>query len=123
MQIIRIWSGLLLFIFIAELGAKGLLLLVYELRLDYYSVELCTRKEVENNSCKGMCHLSKEIKMEEEREKEQGHAFNVKYDFLFLAFAYEAKIQSLTIIEAPQRSKTLFLRCGFPISVFHPPLA
>lgn len=65
--------------------SRTILLLDYELRQDYIANFLCEKKDIPNNSCHGACHLKKELKAQNEQERNQGNSFLAKFELNSLA--------------------------------------
>ncbi|MBK9636745.1 MAG: hypothetical protein IPO63_02620 [Bacteroidetes bacterium] len=80
-----IFSFLLIMVFLIGSISRSILLLDYELRQDYFASVLCEKKEVPNNTCKGGCHLNKELKAQDEQERKQGSDSQVKFEMNSLA--------------------------------------
>ncbi len=122
---LRILAGYILITsLLLQTGFKSLLLLHYELKKDYFAKELCEKKDIPDNCCKGTCYLNKEIKEQDERENSQGPIVNVKYEigvfdistanFIF----YHEYSQTLIIADKPASLST-----GYLSKLLRPPLA
>ena len=74
---------ILLFVMIFETSGKTALLINFELRRDYFAKELCVKKDIPDNCCKGSCQLTKEIKEQDERETKSFPLVQVKSELLF----------------------------------------
>ncbi len=48
--------------------SKSILVLNYVIQKDYFAKELCEKKSIPGNCCKGKCELYKEIKEDNKRE-------------------------------------------------------
>ena len=77
-------SWLLLLLMIISVSAKTLLFVDYELREEYYARNFCIKKDIPGNCCKGSCHLSKELKTQEERETRSFPAPAFKLEVVFI---------------------------------------
>lgn len=65
----RLTSILFLIVLLIYVNKPLLPLLEYYLFKDYIAKNLCVEREVENNSCKGCCHLEKQLEAVTESEK------------------------------------------------------
>ncbi|MBN8695618.1 MAG: hypothetical protein J0L87_03720 [Bacteroidetes bacterium] len=57
---------------------KVFILLNFELNRDYIAKSLCVKKDIPNNSCKGKCHLKKELDKEEKKEQSPANPIKEK---------------------------------------------
>jgi hypothetical protein len=48
--------------------STGIIFLNFQIQKDFISKNLCAKKTVNNNSCKGSCHLKKQLKENESKE-------------------------------------------------------
>ncbi len=59
----------------------------FELNRSYIANNLCVKKDVKNNTCKGSCHLKKQFdKTEEQEQKQLPQSHKVNLDFLFCQY-------------------------------------
>lgn len=56
--------------------SKIMILVNFQINKEYISKNLCVQKDVEDNCCKGSCHLKKQL--DEEEKKEQSPASSLK---------------------------------------------
>jgi hypothetical protein len=50
---------------------KVYIIIDFKINQDDIAKNLCVKKEIENNTCQGSCHLKKELKEAEEQEQKQ----------------------------------------------------
>jgi hypothetical protein len=60
---------LILCAFSLQVSAKSVIFLHYWVNKAYIAQNLCEKKEIKNNACQGSCHLNKELKKQDEKEK------------------------------------------------------
>ena len=77
-------SWILLMLMLVSVSAKTILFLDYELRADFYAKNYCVKKDIPDNCCKGSCHLSKELKEQDDREAKSFPSINMKLDIVFI---------------------------------------
>lgn len=87
-------SWILLLLMLVSVSAKTILFLDYEMRADYYAKNFCIKKDIPDNCCKGSCHLTKELKEQDEREAKSFPSLNIKLDVVFIKNE-QSKISSL----------------------------
>jgi hypothetical protein len=107
---------------ICQSFSKVLVLMNFQLHKDYIANNLCLKKQVKNNHCKGSCHLKKELDKEE--KKEQGPAGNLKDLKEFQGFCQHQKLfsfipeQNISINFVPYKIPNTI---STSYSIFHPP--
>jgi hypothetical protein len=74
---------ILLFVMIFETSGKTMLLLSFEMNRDFIAKELCVKKDIPDNCCKGSCQLTKELKEQDERESKSFPSVVVKSEVMF----------------------------------------
>lgn len=67
----RVLSILLLMVILSPSLTKLWIAVDFKINQDFIAKELCVKKEVENNTCQGTCHLKKELKKAEEQGQKQ----------------------------------------------------
>lgn len=116
-----VWILLLVMIF--ETSGKTALLINFELHRDYFAKELCIKKDIPDNCCKGSCQLTKEIKEQDERESKSFPALQVKSELLFFE-TKESKLHFfMAISELPFNELCSPLMTGHKGDVIKPPIA
>jgi hypothetical protein len=91
---------------------------------DKIAKTLCIQKEMKNNQCNGNCYLSKQLKKEAEKEKQESSNLREKQELVYtqtlLSYNFscnttiqKAKIRISTYCEKPK---------SIAFSIFHPPL-
>ncbi len=114
-------SWILLLLMLVSVSSKTILYLDYELRADYYAKYFCVKKDVPDNCCKGSCHLSKELKEQDDRETKSFPSLNIKLEVVFIKDE-QGKISSLL----PERECRFFsivepVRNGATFDLLRPP--
>jgi hypothetical protein len=74
---------ILLFVMIFETSGKTMLLLSFEMNRDFIAKELCVKKDIPDNCCKGSCQLTREMKEQDDRESKSFPSLQVKSELLF----------------------------------------
>ncbi len=102
--------------------SKMIILVNFQINNDYISKNLCVKKEVKNNCCKGSCHLKKQLQEEEKKEQSPASSLkNVKEFQIFCQYNSSFKFQSSLLLETdftPFKGLTAFQPS---FSIFHPP--
>lgn len=75
---------ILLFVMIFETSGKTMLLLSFEMNRDFIAKELCVKKDIPDNCCKGSCQLTKEMKEQDERESKSFPSVVIKSEVMFV---------------------------------------
>ncbi len=116
--IILIVSGILM-----QNISKVIILINFHINRDYIAKNLCLQKEVEDNCCKGSCHLKE--KLDDQDKKEQTPALPVFKDKNETQLYYQKllsfngntfNLESILVIPYKETKTT-----SFSVSVFHPP--
>lgn len=114
---------ILLFVMIFETSGKTALLINFELRRDYFATELCVKKDIPDNCCKGSCQLTKEIKEQDERETKSFPLVQVKSELLFFE-TRESKLRFYRASsELPYDELYTTVKSGHTTEVIKPPIA
>jgi hypothetical protein len=92
---------------------------------DYIASNLCVKKDIPDNDCKGHCMLNKQIKKSQDQEQKdvnfqyrEIHLFVQSIEFKF-KFSQKQEISISTIF--PELNS--FFQKGFVDAVFRPPIA
>lgn len=94
----------------------------FELNRDYIAKNICVKKDIPDNSCKGSCHLKKQL--DEEEKKEETPVRNLKEVKEFQVFCQQRSPFEFINFLSIQSSSTpyQFSELTPPsFSVFHPP--
>ena len=114
---------ILLFVMFFETSGKTALLINFELRRDYFAKELCVKKDIPDNCCKGSCQLTKEIKEQDERETKSFPLVQVKSELLFFE-TRESKLRFYRASsELPYDELYTTVKSGHTTEVIKPPIA
>lgn len=99
----------------------------FKINQDTIAKTLCVKKEIENNTCQGKCHLKKQLDKADEEEQKQApttqkekyevlYCYSAKqFDFLEYVDTYQSKLNSSYANE--------FYNSSFISDIFHPPQA
>lgn len=85
---------------------------------------LCVKKEIQNNTCKGQCYLAKQLKKAAEKEQKESQNAKEKQEVIYILphLSYHA----IPIADINKRNRIGYWVKGRPKSVsfaiFHPPL-
>ena len=85
---------------------------------------LCVKKEIQNNTCKGQCYLAKQLKKAAEKEQKESQNAKEKQEVIYILphLSYHA----IPIDDFDKRSSINYWVKGTPKSIsfaiFHPPL-
>ncbi len=85
---------------------------------------LCVKKEIQNNTCKGQCYLAKQLKKAAEKEQKESQNAKEKQEVIYILphLSYHA----ITIADINKRNRIGYWVKGTPksisFSIFHPPL-
>lgn len=110
-------------IYLTQTFSSFLLYVNYKINQDYIASELCEKKEVENNCCKGSCYFAKSVKKEEERKSQSMPSFLKEY-FSKKVIDNEVFFQFKTINSNASKGNFIYLIANFcePVSkIFQPP--
>lgn len=102
--------------------SKLIILANFQLNKEYISKNLCVKKAVKNNDCKGQCHLKKQLQKEERSEHFPANSLKAIKEVQiicqnFIPFRFHSGLILVTNF-APLNN---LLILPHPFSVFHPP--
>ena len=116
----RLISIALIFGVFLQTFTKLIVIGSYQVNKDYIAQNFCENKDKPRMQCEGKCHLSKQLKEEEQKERAPASPVKEKYEILF----FESDLIKLT---KPPESTVL---CSFYVAqktislisdIFHPP--
>lgn len=91
---------------------------------DKIAKTLCLQREMKDNKCNGNCYLSKQLKKEAEKEKQESSNLREKQELVYTQTFLTYNFSSNTIIEKTKIRISTY--CEKPksiaFSIFHPPL-
>ncbi len=102
--------------------SKVFILCNFQANRDYISKNLCVKKEIKNNTCNGKCHLKKQLKEDEKKEKAPAGFLKDLSEVLYLG--NNSLPLNLNTVEAtetvhpPYKSGDLN---SLSLIIFHPP--
>lgn len=107
---------------LTESVSRSIIVIDFELNRDYFAKELCVKKDIPDNCCKGSCALKKELKQEDEREKSPVNGISIKNEivyfiqdqFCFHFYRNESTVQTAMFVKP--------VEAGFAGAIFRPPL-
>lgn len=97
----------------------------YIIHKEYIALEVCEKKEVEDNTCQGKCHLSKSLTQIDTTEK-QPHRQNLQHNIESIYFLENGHTNKSITLNASY-IETCILRYNMKLSpphlpsIFHPP--
>lgn len=110
---------LALLVFLSS-ASKTLLLVDFFINRNYIANNLCEKKELKNNCCKGYCHLTKQLKQEEKRESSNS-VIEQKVEFVSDSNLLEGLTFFFFFIQKINHIKIVSLSSGFLSNNFQPP--
>ena len=103
---------------------NALVFITFKVNQKEIAQNLCVKKEIKNNTCKGQCYLAKQLK--KAAEKEQKESQNVKEKQEMIYILPPLSYPSIAIADFKERSSLGYWITGMPKSIsfaiFHPPL-
>jgi len=117
-------SLFLLFAFIIAWLKPTIPYIQYELNKDYIQNYLCEKKELPENTCKGKCHLRKQIKKIADHNDEQNFPLPPKVnseDYPIFELINQPKNYSNSQTKKSCYSTFDLYKYQFMTSIFHPP--
>lgn len=99
---------------------NSLTLVIFNLNQDYIAKNLCILKDIENNTCRGCCHLKKQLEEQNEQEKnaKQSKQRLVIDLFELSLFTYQPIPPSKQLIFLYKSEQLL---TPIKMGIFHPP--
>jgi hypothetical protein len=119
-----------LFIILLSLGIlfqslnKGLIFVNFQVNKEYIAKNLCVKKAIQNNTCKGKCHLKKQL--QEAEKKDQSPSQSSKQIEEFQIFCQQTLPFQFNHELLINREYTLFtegVTSSYSFSIFQPPRA
>ncbi|HOS48425.1 MAG TPA: hypothetical protein PLG57_07290 [Bacteroidia bacterium] len=107
---------------LTESVSRSIIVIDFELNRDYFAKELCVKKDIPDNCCKGSCALKKELKQEDEREKSPAAGFSVKSEIVYFIqdnFSFQF-YPNASIVK--NKIVVMKIEDGFADTLFRPPL-
>lgn len=110
---------LALLVFLSS-ASKTLLLVDFFINRNYIANNLCEKKELKNNCCKGYCQLTKQLKQEEKRESSNS-VIEQKVELVSDSNLLEGLTFFFFFIQKINHIKIVSLSIGFLSNNFQPP--
>ncbi len=107
---------------LTESVSRSIIVIDFELNRDYFAKELCVKKDIPDNCCKGSCALKKELKREDEREKSPSSGISAKSEIVYFLqdqYCFHFYRNSTTVSASVDIQP---LEEGISGAIFHPPL-
>lgn len=102
--------------------SKVIIVADYWLNKDYIAKNLCEKKDVVNNCCKGKCHLKKQLEQDDKKEQAPvSKNFKDKNEMQFFSESKQANflfVPEVTVLKFFDSSSEI---TPVLFSVFHPP--
>ena len=95
----------------------------FELKRDYIAQNLCVKRNIPNNKCKGNCHLKKKLAEEQEKQQDsESQQAGIEYFVPYLPVVADV-IVFPPVDEAQQYCTTNTAKHSFLLlkGIFHPP--
>jgi hypothetical protein len=77
--------------------SKSIIVFEFTINQSYIAKNLCVKRQEKVNSCKGNCHLIKELQSDDQREQSLPSSASLKYETL----AFSSDIIKYTFFKAP----------------------
>lgn len=103
---------------------NALVFITFKVNQKEITQNLCVKKEIKNNTCKGQCYLAKQLKKAAEKEQKESQNVKEKQEIIYILppLSY-ASIAIADFKEQGSNSKRII---GMPkaisFAIFHPPL-
>ncbi|MDX1903775.1 MAG: hypothetical protein SFU27_06405 [Thermonemataceae bacterium] len=121
-QITTILLALLIFL---QPFSKIWIVVSFKINKKVIAKTLCVKKEIENNSCQGKCHLKKQLdKADEEEQKQAPTNQKEKYEILYCYFSkpYDfIKYADIHLNKLNAAYENSFHTSSFITDIFRPP--
>ncbi len=103
---------------------NALVFITFKVNQKEIAQNLCVKKEIQNNTCKGQCYLAKELKKAAEKEQKESQNAKEKQEIIYIL--PPLSYASIAITDFKERSSLGYWITGMPkaisFSIFHPPL-
>ena len=102
--------------------SKMIILINFQLNKEYIAKNLCVQKEIEDNCCKGSCHLKQQLQEEEKKEPAPANSLKDMKEFqIFCQNMPPFKFQPHLLRETGFIPFIHSSTSSIPFSIFHPP--
>ena len=103
---------------------KGLIFLNFEVNEEYIARNLCVKKDIKNNTCKGKCHLKKQLKEAEKKDQLPSNTSKDIEEFqIFCQLTLSIQFKPHLIIKREFMFYNDSITSFHSFSIFHPPKA
>lgn len=116
-----IFSYILILSIFATSISKSLIVVDFELNRDYFAKELCVKKDIPDNCCKGICQLKKELKQEDSNEHSVPSQNILKFELTGLSEQIENTLHFVPVLTSLDYYIRLVPIQDRSFSIFHPP--
>lgn len=103
--------------------SKVIILINFQLNKEYISKNLCQQKSIKNNSCKGHCHLKKQLQKDEKRDQHPNSLKDTKEFQIFCQNKSSFQFNSFKFPRTDFPTFEILITQPPSFSVFHPPKA
>ena len=94
---VNFFCYLLVFTMLIDTCSKSIIVFEFTINQSYIAKNLCVKRQEKVNSCKGNCHLKKELQSDDQREQSLPSSASLKYETL----AFSSDIIKYTFFKAP----------------------
>ena len=119
-----VYSILISFLILLQSFSNVIIYLNFKINQEAIAKTLCIQREMKINKCNGNCYLSKQLKKEAEKEKQQSSLLKEKQEVLYVPFNVNNSFT--TLINTTESKIIVSLYSGTPksisTSIFRPPL-
>ncbi len=117
----NIFSYILILAIFATSISKSLIVADFELNRDYFAKELCIKKDIPDNCCKGSCQLQKELKQDDSSDNSVPAQNILKFELTGISEPIDSALYYNPICNNLLFSNKLNSIVDKSFSVFHPP--
>lgn len=122
----QVTTILLVLLMLLQTLSKVWIVVSFKINQDTIAKTLCVKKDIENNTCQGKCHLKEQIDKADEQEKKQIPTTQKEKVEILYCYNIQPFELSNNIIDLHERKllyayKNDFLSSSFLTDIFHPP--
>jgi hypothetical protein len=104
--------------------SKVYILVQFQINQDYIAQNLCVKKDIPNNCCKGKCHLQKQLDKDEKKLPASGNQLKEKSEpELYSLNCFSASMPIINDVTVIHTRYVFIIYENLLNSVFHPPQA
>ena len=121
----QVTTYILVLLILFQPFSKIWIVVSFKINQESIAKTLCVKKEIENNTCQGMCHLKKQLDKEDEKEQKQAPTNtknNVEIWYCYHQITFEF-LKQIKFYESRNLGeyKSEFYATSFISDIFRPP--